>query len=298
MNISKKRREYYTIFASCVVLGGVSSYFSVLVWMGQISGFPLRIVEFSLFALLALLFCGPVLISEGPKALWGAILLVPAGYVNPFYVFDSSGVGVPVIGLLFGLPLLAIGIGAIFHIISGKLKKEEDEAKREKYEKMDKPYCPWEPGVSMNVWAKACAECISMFSKTHYRIGLELPEEMEKIGILFERKHDEKKMERVYLGAFELLSVSADASDDDLADALIQCPWNILDAHEARALFGYARKKVCIEMAGIEAGNNIGVISGIGSCHVYWGEQKRILKEKYGIDWETPSEENPLWRID
>jgi len=30
-----------------------------------------------------------------------------------------------------------------------------------------------------------------------------------------------------------------------------------------------------------------------GSCHMFWYEQKRILKEKYNIDWKTPSERNP-----
>lgn len=125
------------MLAVCLVPGGVSSYFSVLVWMGLISGFPLRIVEFSIFALLGLLFFGSVLINKEPKALWGAILLVPAGYVNPFYVFDSSSVGVPAIGLLFGLPLLVIGVGAIFHILSGKLKKEEIEDERREQERRE-----------------------------------------------------------------------------------------------------------------------------------------------------------------
>lgn len=32
---------------------------------------------------------------------------------------------------------------------------------------------------------------------------------------------------------------------------------------------------------------------GIGFCHLLWGTQKSILKEKYNIDWKTPSEMNP-----
>jgi len=30
-----------------------------------------------------------------------------------------------------------------------------------------------------------------------------------------------------------------------------------------------------------------------GFCFLLWGEQKRILKEKYGIDWKSPDEMNP-----
>lgn len=32
---------------------------------------------------------------------------------------------------------------------------------------------------------------------------------------------------------------------------------------------------------------------GLGFCHTYWIEKKRILKEKYGIDWKSPAEMNP-----
>ena len=31
----------------------------------------------------------------------------------------------------------------------------------------------------------------------------------------------------------------------------------------------------------------------MGYCHHLWGEKKRILKEKYNIDWMTPGECNP-----
>jgi hypothetical protein len=31
----------------------------------------------------------------------------------------------------------------------------------------------------------------------------------------------------------------------------------------------------------------------LGYCHSLWDEQKRILREKYGIDWKTPAELNP-----
>lgn len=31
----------------------------------------------------------------------------------------------------------------------------------------------------------------------------------------------------------------------------------------------------------------------LGYCHIFWNTKKRILKEKYNIDWKTPSETNP-----
>ena len=31
----------------------------------------------------------------------------------------------------------------------------------------------------------------------------------------------------------------------------------------------------------------------MGFCHQLWPTKKRILKEKYNIDWKTPSEMNP-----
>ncbi len=37
-------------------------------------------------------------------------------------------------------------------------------------------------------------------------------------------------------------------------------------------------------------------ITGLGTCHLYWKIKKRILRERYGIDWRSPSEMNP-WTI-
>ena len=37
---------------------------------------------------------------------------------------------------------------------------------------------------------------------------------------------------------------------------------------------------------------------GMGFCHIYWYEKKRILKEKYGIEWKSPSLMNPRVRFD
>jgi hypothetical protein len=30
-----------------------------------------------------------------------------------------------------------------------------------------------------------------------------------------------------------------------------------------------------------------------GGCHMLWITKKRILKDKYGVDWRTPAEMNP-----
>ena len=32
---------------------------------------------------------------------------------------------------------------------------------------------------------------------------------------------------------------------------------------------------------------------GMGFCHIYWYEKKKILKEKYGIEWKSPAVMNP-----
>lgn len=36
----------------------------------------------------------------------------------------------------------------------------------------------------------------------------------------------------------------------------------------------------------------------MGFCHIYWYEKKRILKEKYGIEWKSPALMNPHVRFD
>ncbi|MCH5162263.1 MAG: hypothetical protein J1G38_02095 [Clostridiales bacterium] len=36
----------------------------------------------------------------------------------------------------------------------------------------------------------------------------------------------------------------------------------------------------------------------LGFCHAYWHTKKRILKEKYNIDWRSPAELNPHIRFD
>lgn len=36
----------------------------------------------------------------------------------------------------------------------------------------------------------------------------------------------------------------------------------------------------------------------LGYCHGYWRVKKRILKEKYGIDWKSPAELHPYINFD
>ncbi len=41
-----------------------------------------------------------------------------------------------------------------------------------------------------------------------------------------------------------------------------------------------------------------GTRRSLGFCHLFWSTKKRILKEKYGVDWKTPAEMNPDVRFD
>ncbi len=33
-------------------------------------------------------------------------------------------------------------------------------------------------------------------------------------------------------------------------------------------------------------------VGGIGFCHVFWEVKKRILKERFGVEWKSPAEMN------
>ena len=37
---------------------------------------------------------------------------------------------------------------------------------------------------------------------------------------------------------------------------------------------------------------------GMGFCHIYWHEKRRILKEKYGIEWRSLAVMNPRVMFD
>lgn len=32
-----------------------------------------------------------------------------------------------------------------------------------------------------------------------------------------------------------------------------------------------------------------------GRCDFFWSEKKRLLRDKYGIEWKSPAEMNPGW---
>jgi len=52
--------------------------------------------------------------------------------------------------------------------------------------------------------------------------------------------------------------------------------------------------KATIEKAREEAERNLANHpKRLGFCHKLWAEQKRILREKYGINWKSPAEMNP-----
>ncbi|MGE5473963.1 MAG: hypothetical protein ACM3UU_07050 [Ignavibacteriales bacterium] len=59
--------------------------------------------------------------------------------------------------------------------------------------------------------------------------------------------------------------------------------------------------KLIIDKAGEEAENILeeeGISVERGYCHKYWTLKKKILKEKYNLDWKSPKEMNPLMRYD
>ncbi len=61
------------------------------------------------------------------------------------------------------------------------------------------------------------------------------------------------------------------------------------------------QKKKLIQAAETEAEFTMtqdGTIKFEGSCHILWGRQQAILREKYGISWRTPAEMNPQFIFD
>lgn len=47
-----------------------------------------------------------------------------------------------------------------------------------------------------------------------------------------------------------------------------------------------------------EIKEQIGDSRQLGLCHLIWGMKKQILKERYGIDWQSPADLNPLADFD
>ena len=75
------------------------------------------------------------------------------------------------------------------------------------------------------------------------------------------------------------------------------------DIEEAKHSEGY--KKMLESSVGVDIDfNDEGILNKLvesymqappymGYCNNYWSAKKEILKEKYNIDWYTPTEENP-----
>lgn len=42
----------------------------------------------------------------------------------------------------------------------------------------------------------------------------------------------------------------------------------------------------------------VGVERGMGFCHRYWRVKQRILRERFQIDWYSPSDMNPMVLFD
>jgi hypothetical protein len=59
------------------------------------------------------------------------------------------------------------------------------------------------------------------------------------------------------------------------------------------AIVEAAAKEAEVELAAYDM-----VPGRMGYCHVLWGTQQRILKQKYGIDWKTPAELRPWATFD
>ena len=62
------------------------------------------------------------------------------------------------------------------------------------------------------------------------------------------------------------------------------------------------REKDLIRRAGKEAGRKLRFKfffrRRMGGVHIFWDLKKKILREKYGIDWKTPAERNPEVKYD
>jgi len=61
------------------------------------------------------------------------------------------------------------------------------------------------------------------------------------------------------------------------------------DTKEYKAILSELDKKIVAK---------IGENSGMGYCFKYWNAKKKILKEDYGIEWDSPNVLNPHVRFD
>ena len=70
-----------------------------------------------------------------------------------------------------------------------------------------------------------------------------------------------------------------------------------VEDEEQYQLFLKVKDKVSKEAEEIYLKNNSHGFS-FGSCHAIWAIEKRIYRERYGIDWHTPQEMNPTVSFD
>lgn len=68
------------------------------------------------------------------------------------------------------------------------------------------------------------------------------------------------------------------------------------DSIEDKEEYKELLKKVDIETK--EALKNKGIKNTLGYIHIFESYKKKLLKEKYGIEWKTTQEMNPNIRID
>lgn len=67
---------------------------------------------------------------------------------------------------------------------------------------------------------------------------------------------------------------------------------SIHDPSELEKIIAAASTEANLELANSPRHNEDGF------CHLFWATKKRILKQKYGVDWQTPAERNPDTRYD
>jgi hypothetical protein len=97
------------------------------------------------------------------------------------------------------------------------------------------------------------------------RAALVLPAAPDSVEIDETRRERAERIDQEFIDSFQV-----DPIDNDPAYALILEEVEELAKDELRDLLG-----------------------GLGFCHAFWDVKKRILKERYFIDWSTPAELNP-----
>lgn len=81
----------------------------------------------------------------------------------------------------------------------------------------------------------------------------------------------------------------------DSQDNGMRLPSSKSDSQEDDPAKAEIFRQVQVEVEAWMKANNI---QGLGRAHRFWGEQKRILKERHGIDWRSPSDLSPFSYMD